>query len=194
MAMKDIRYYAGIGSRETPPEILEIMNRIASYLEACGFVLRSGGADGADTAFESGVQDPHHKEIFIPWDGFNGRQASETGVYTQAREDAELAEKYAANAHPAWYAKRSDGTDVLSRGARRLHMRNVSQVLGFHLQYPIKFAIIWAEESNGNPKGGTGQAVRICQAIGIPIFNLIIERDFNRIMSKVEQYESNRLR
>jgi predicted Rossmann fold nucleotide-binding protein DprA/Smf involved in DNA uptake len=43
--------YAGIGSRETPKEVLKSMTNYAKELSATGWVLRSGGADGADTAF-----------------------------------------------------------------------------------------------------------------------------------------------
>lgn len=47
--------YAGIGSRQTPDDILELMHRIGSTLAINGFTLRSGGAVGADTAFEQGA-------------------------------------------------------------------------------------------------------------------------------------------
>lgn len=54
--------YAGIGSRETPRSILDLMTAIARKLEALGYTLRSGGATGADTAFEEGVE--RLKEIY----------------------------------------------------------------------------------------------------------------------------------
>lgn len=44
-------FYTGIGSRQTPPEILKMMTKIATQLESKGWVLRSGGAEGADEAF-----------------------------------------------------------------------------------------------------------------------------------------------
>ncbi len=50
-----IRYYAGIGSRKTPEEILVIMTHIAVRMRNLGWVLRSGCALGADTAFENGA-------------------------------------------------------------------------------------------------------------------------------------------
>ncbi len=61
--------YAGIGSRETPAEILMYMTRIASFLESKGYTLFSGGASGADTAFEIGVSNSGNKKIFLPWEG-----------------------------------------------------------------------------------------------------------------------------
>ena len=66
------RYYTGIGSRETPPEALQTMARCARWLAEHGLVLRSGGAPGADTAFESGVDQADAKVIYVPWDGFQG--------------------------------------------------------------------------------------------------------------------------
>ena len=49
------RFYAGIGARATPPEILNLMTRAAFALTKRGYVLRSGHAIGADSAFERGA-------------------------------------------------------------------------------------------------------------------------------------------
>ena len=46
-------YYTGIGARTTPNDVLKDMTNIASNLEQSGFILRSGGANGADSAFGS---------------------------------------------------------------------------------------------------------------------------------------------
>ena len=48
-------YYAGIGSRETPQEFLNLFTRVAKYLSTKDCVLRSGGAKGSDKAFELGA-------------------------------------------------------------------------------------------------------------------------------------------
>lgn len=42
------KYYAGIGSRSTPKDILKLFESLGRYLATCNFILRSGGADGAD--------------------------------------------------------------------------------------------------------------------------------------------------
>ena len=48
-------YYAGIGSRETPEPILDIMTKLSEYIYTkTDLTLRSGGADGADAAFMKG--------------------------------------------------------------------------------------------------------------------------------------------
>lgn len=88
-----MRYYTGIGSRGTPSEILEIMTDIARFLAETGYTLRSGGASGADTAFESGVLHIDKKEIYLPWSGFNGNTSPRFGVSDEAME---LASKYSS--------------------------------------------------------------------------------------------------
>ena len=58
--------YAGIGSRETPEGVLLKMEKIAFYLaHRYDATLRSGGAIGADIAFEAGCDSANgKKEIF----------------------------------------------------------------------------------------------------------------------------------
>lgn len=156
------RYYAGIGSRETPRALLREFFRIGQSLAQRDLVLRSGGADGADSAFEGGcdsVQGP--KQIFIPWDGFQGRHE----VRTQGRRVyvgvGPKALDLAGGIHPAWKS--------CSRGARALHACNGYQVLGPKLDAPVKFIVCWTP--NGSGSGGTGQALRIAAAHGVEIFD-----------------------
>ncbi|MYE02246.1 MAG: hypothetical protein F4Y03_13415, partial [Alphaproteobacteria bacterium] len=40
--------YAGVGSRRTPPDVLDAMSDIAQTLGDAGTALSTGGADGAD--------------------------------------------------------------------------------------------------------------------------------------------------
>jgi len=63
------KFYAGIGSRETPEEVQDMMTEIASYLEDKGYMLRSGNANGADQAFAKGVK--RAAQIWLPWMEFN---------------------------------------------------------------------------------------------------------------------------
>ena len=73
----DVIYYAGIGSRSTPDNVLGIMEKLGIVLAKKGFILRSGGADGADKAFEKGCDlASGQKEIYLPWKGFNGNNSS----------------------------------------------------------------------------------------------------------------------
>lgn len=137
--------YAGIGSRQTPPNILNLMSYIGERLAINGFTLNSGGAIGADKAFEIGCIKGNGKHnIFRP-------------------ENATLqAIQLAAHFHPAW--------DKCSDYAQRLHARNGFIILGKDLQSPVDFIVCWTP--NGAIEGGTGQALRIAKTFNIPVFNL----------------------
>lgn len=153
MAKNGIGYYAGIGSRETPEEFCTLFSNIAKYLSGRGFVLRSGGAQGADSAFERGCIGD--KEIYLPWSGFEGNKSN---LIVKDKLAFELAEKF----HPYW--------DNMSQGAQRLHARNIHQVLGKDLDTPADFVVCWTKDGKGS--GGTGQAIRIAKAYKVPIFDL----------------------
>ena len=160
-----IRYYAGIGSRETPPDVMKRMTQLARRLDQLGFVLRTGGADGADTAFARGVEGSL-KQVFLPWKGFNG---VDSAYCTPAPE----AYAIAGELHPAW--------THLTTGAKRLHARNVHQILGANLQEPVpsEFIVCWTRDGCDDglkttaKTGGTGGALRVAAHLGVNrIFNL----------------------
>lgn len=153
-----MKVYTGIGSRETPQEILPLFTEIASFLCHFGWTLRSGGADGADRAFELGA--PKQVEIYLPWKNFNGSHSPLWGVSPEALN-------IASQFHPAW--------DRCSTAGKKLHGRNVYQVLGQDLKTPSQFIICWTK--NGAGAGGTGQALRIAKAHSIPIFDFGLDKD-----------------
>jgi len=146
-------YYAGIGARDTPPHILSEMFRLAEMLSMAGMVLRSGGADGADIAFERGA-DQSLKQIFLPWKGFNH---SISPLYEPSDQAYQLAEAY----HPAWH--------TLKPAVRALMARNSHQLFGPNLDDPVKFVLCWTP--GGRVTGGTGQALRMANANAIPVIN-----------------------
>lgn len=156
-------YYAGIGSRETPEDIQAVFSNIAFNLERKGLILRSGGAEGADSAFQEGVEDKRNMQVFIPWNGFNGLHNKQTGIILPEFTDRLM--NIASHFHPAW--------DRLGRGARKLHARNVHQMIGPDLddeENVSKFVVCWTK--NGAGKGGTGQALRIAEHLNVPVFDL----------------------
>ena len=73
-----MKYYTGVGARATPKDILKLMEDIAFKLAQKGYVLRSGAADGADTAFEIGAKAYAEQidervtlaQLYIPWASF----------------------------------------------------------------------------------------------------------------------------
>jgi len=145
-----MKYYTGVGSRSAPRDILDLMTNIASRLSQAGLTLRSGGAAGADKAFERGA-------------------AGVADIYRANHatwEAMEIAKKY----HPRWQA--------CSSYARKLHARNVFQVLGREMNEPSEFMICWtpygciSHTDRSRFTGGTGTAISIAEAYGVPIFNL----------------------
>lgn len=149
-------FYTGIGSRETPIDVLNTFINIGRYLGGIGYTLRSGGADGADTAFEIGCdQSQGKKEIYIPWYRFNNSTSMLFNISQEAFEMASLI-------HPSW--------ERLSDGAKKLHARNCSQILGQDLKTPTKFVVCYTKDGKGG--GGTGQAIRLARQYNIPIFDV----------------------
>ena len=138
------KYYAGIGSRDTPVPIQQYMTFLAEALNGAGYTLRSGGARGADTAFESGADIAF--EIFRP---------------TDCTPEAEM---MAASYHPNWRA--------CKHWARKLHGRNCQIVLGRDVlnPVPVEFILCWTHD--GRNVGGTAQALRMADALDIEVLNL----------------------
>lgn len=162
------RYYAGIGSRATPAYMCTRLYHIAKYLTLKGYTLRSGGADGADVAFEQGCDSLlGNKEIFLPWKQFNNNTSE---LHNPTAAALELAEKI----HPAWHN--------CTQGARKLHARNTHQILGIDLKTPVSFVLCWTHD-----RGGTKQATRLADKLNIPIINLYTDYDW---LSKLKEFTS----
>lgn len=148
--------YTGIGSRETPKPIIDTFINIGRYLGGQGYILRSGGANGADLAFEMGCdQSKGKKEIYIPWYRFNN---STSMLFKTPQEAFDIA----SSIHPKW--------DAVSDHAKKLHARNCSQILGQDLKTPTNFVVCYTKGGKG--QGGTGQALRLAREYNIPIFDV----------------------
>ena len=146
----------GIGSRETPQDILNLMTQIGRKFARAGWTLRSGGANGADSAFEKGFKEAGGKiEIYLPWKKFNKHTSK---LHDPPPEAFELAAKL----HPAWSA--------CSQGAKRLHARNCQQILGQNLDSPTDLVICWTKA--GGLTGGTATAIKLAKQYGIRVINL----------------------
>jgi cytolysin (calcineurin-like family phosphatase) len=141
----------------------------AALLKGSGWTLRSGGAEGADLAFERGANGTGH--IYLPWQGFNGHELI---AHNRSQPQSE-AYNIAAQFHPAW--------DRCSQGAKRLHARNVHQVLGDDVTNPIlsKFVVCWTPDGSGS--GGTGQAIRIAQHYGVPVIDTGAQDGADRLIA-----------
>jgi hypothetical protein len=155
--------YTGVGARKTPENILILMKQLAVKLDQDGYYLRSGGAKGADSAFESGTNNKH--------------------VYLAKHANAK-AEEIAKQFHPAW--------DKCSDFAKKLHARNAFQVLGFNLDAPSNFLICWTPDgcfdhaNRTYATGGTGTAISIACRYNVPVFNLKNNVHFERLNEYVK--------
>jgi hypothetical protein len=177
---KPTMFYAGIGSRmgedrmKNLPEgekarIEGIMERLARTFERLGFTLRSGGAKGADLAFERGTS---KKQIFI------------AGI------DPGITEiKVAQAIHPNWQGmlqatiksaeKAGRNPDDAVKYAISAMARNTNQIFGKDLNIPVDFVVCWTPDGaettaqRSAKTGGTGQAIDMADRKGIPVFNLL---------------------
>lgn len=148
--------YAGIGSRTTPPDVIAKMVQIGKAMATMNCTLRSGGAEGADEAFEAGCDlNQGKKEIYLPWQGFRRNSSPLFGTTREARL---LAKQF----HPKW--------EILGARARDFMGRNSYQVLGQTLDTPADVIICWTP--GGKIVGGTGQALRMAEHYEIPVVNL----------------------
>lgn len=153
--------YAGVGSRSTPQDQVNRIKVAAQRLRGMGYTLLSGGAMGADSAFEAGAGTD--KQIFLPWARFNGSES----MFTKPSREAE---QIAASVHPYW--RNLSGITKLLMG------RNSHQVLGADLLHPVDFLVCWtpdgceSEEDRSSETGGTGQAIALACRNHIPVFNL----------------------
>ena len=154
--------YAGIGSRKTPPEILEAMTELARELERAGWHLHSGGADGADTAFENGTSSGG-RTVYLPWKGYNDRNGQDCITLTNSEQTHSqgVVSKY----HGAWQR--------CSRGARALHGRNHAIIHGLgHRAADRRVDAVICWTPGGAAQGGTGTGMKMARTAGIPVLNL----------------------
>lgn len=146
------------------------MRRLGGALGVLGYTLRSGGADGADSAFEAGAKAMGHPfEVYLPWYAFHGRVGP---GYIVVKDPAVTAWALDCvnRVHPA--------AEKLSNVARMLMARNTYQVAGQGQNLLSQFVVCWtpdgAEHADQTTRdtGGTGQAIRLASQWSIPVFNL----------------------
>ena len=152
---------AGIGSRETPAAILQLMETLAADVARRGHTMKSGNAVGADQAFGRGVNsvDPGLLHLKLPWRGYNEEAIAGGNKVEIVPSEAMSAYYYdlARRYHGAW--------SRLRQGGRKLMARNMMIV------EDVDLCICWT-----NPAkpwgGGTGHGVRFCIDNGIKVIDL----------------------
>lgn len=160
------RFYAGIGSRNTPLGIQSLMMQIAEKLSEQGYVLRSGGADGADRAFESKAGD---KEIFYPND----------------------AKPWAIKEVQKYLPTDRSNFNKWKPYVQNTVARNMMQILGEDRNAPVGFVVFWApsEQYQDSSAGGTGYGVRCAIDYQIPIYNLYNKNTLEEFLDLINSEE-----
>lgn len=171
-------YYTGIGSRETPEHVCNLMTKVAEKLSKSGWILRSGGAQGADKAFLDGCMG--RTENYIPWRGFGDFG----GTIPNLDVNWSLLQNI-ANLNPLIYKPTTRSLDKY-KGFWKLQARNVSQILGLNLDSPSKFCILYAPTTATGVIGGTNTAYQVAVQNNVPCFNLFIKDDYDRLSKFVE--------
>lgn len=162
----------GIGSRQTPRNILDLFEGFGRYAKDMGWCIRSGHAPGADYAFERGCKT--NCIVYLPWKNFN-HQDPILGIprVNPLREEVlELVYKYEPYARD------------LPDSIKKIKSRNIYQVLGENLNIPSNIVICWTP--NGEIIGGTGLALKVAQDHNITIYNLGVKSNFVSLDKLVE--------
>ena len=157
--------YAGIGARVIPKDINDDFEDIALTLARLNYTLRSGGATGADSAFEKGCDFGNgKKEIWYPW-----LKYKEICPYILESVIPEPVLVIARSIYDRW----DSSTDIV----QRLHARNVYQILGHNLATPVDFVVCWTDKPDTDT-GGTQFGLHLAHCYGIKTYN------FNKFVEK----------
>ena len=170
--------YAGLGSRRTPKEIMLKMNRIAKRLEELGYILHSGGALGADKAFE-GAPQPFTKERNVITEWASYKHIVKQKIIFKADQATDRTRTIAKEIHPA--------PNRLSGYVLDLQARNTFQIFGINLDTTVDFIICWtpngmtSHDERTIKEGGTAQAISMASLKGIPVINMANDDYIDRI-------------
>ena len=175
------RHYAGVGSRQTPERVRRLMQKSAAWLANKNWTLRSGGARGADMAFQSGATGNIKPPRYEIWTINHRCEAVSSGrASPPSRNQWERAHMIAGKAHPAW--------SRCSRLAQALHARNTLILLGHEMREPARFVLCWTPE--GEETGGTGQMIRLARMFQVPVLNFA-NHTKETLSSTISEWQAN---
>lgn len=170
--------YAGIGSRKTPQTVLRDMTKLAFLLSNEGWLLRSGGAKGADQAFELGGE--------LMCESIRPQTVIINGTTSQPNHIPDKAFEIAQEIHPKWHA--------CHPYAKLLMARNMQQILGQNLDSRVRFVVCWtpdgceADATRSRVTGGTGQAISLASSLDIPVFNLANNDRLEQVYTFIDEF------
>lgn len=164
-------YYTGIGSRETPLDIRQLMTEIAMHCQGYGLTLRTGASSAADKAFELGAG--LQKEIYIPFEGWDHK----TGITSLSIASTTLAKKVWEHRRKAgWFVYGLEDLHVDERwenlhpGTQALLAKTMCMVLGKNLDNPSDSLICWTPLCKIT--GISSHPIALATMSRIPVFNL----------------------
>lgn len=153
------KIYAGIGNREIPLSAFQELNKLARNFDKQGFLLRSGGAMGSDTAFQNGSE--HH--IIYKTDETIIHNGTDITIEQSICNNKEL-RRIAKEHYPFW--------DNSPPGTRDLMTRNVAILLGPNVDSKARMVVCYCRDEDS---GGTAMGIRVAKEYGIPVYNLFNE-------------------
>lgn len=176
----------GIGSRRTPKNILSLMSDLGVEAVEHDHIIRSGGAAGADTAFEVQARNrrPDKVEVFLPWPGFNGN----TSQFTTPSAKAIM---IASNLLPYW--------SKLAPSVQSLHARNMHQVIGRDCNTLSDVIVCWTPDGASSYEectkhtGGTGSAIKLASLFSIPIINMQRHTSITTLQQIIDYVDATRI-
>lgn len=180
-----MKAYTGIGSRTTPVWCRFAMEDIASKMADKGYTLRSGSAQGADSAFEIGCDRVCGAgDIYIPWKGFG------TGKENMFKFYHVLSNAKFEEARDVYLSTGIiKNFDDMKQSVQKLHARNYLQVVGHGMKDRLsKVCIFFAEVDwvTEEPTGGTRSAVLLSKHFGVPTYNLKDDKAFEKVAKMLD--------
>lgn len=141
------------------------MESFGYFMAVRGWLLRTGGAPGADQAFERGCDEAGgDKLLCLPWDGFERRHGFVPERHSEPWELALSILCRACRTGPSFWAT------TRRPSVEKLIVRNVFQVLGTDLRQPSRFVVCWTR--GGRRIGGTSYGIQVAEYYSIPVINL----------------------
>lgn len=149
------------GNKDAPPEILNKIKELVTFLSEAGLTIRTG----CDGAVELAADDAAtlKRERILPWRDFAEKESKMTWNEERAFVVAKMH-------HPTY--------DTMKKGVQHILGKNARLVLGDKMKSPARFILIWTEDGaehatqKTSKTGLTGHIIAIASASGVPIYNL----------------------
>ncbi len=163
--LKFNRMFTIMSHGEVPGETIILMEQISKLLHSKGFTFRFDGS-AQDTAASIGYSTcKDRSEIYLPWKGFN------KDVTGKLVRPSEKAYRIAAGINPRF--------NNIPPTVRAMVARVVHVIMGDECNTPVNLCIIYtadgAETKADLKAARTGNVpftIYLCEALGIPVFNL----------------------